>query len=244
MGTDRLLANLAEEPGRAALVFDVDGTLAPIVERPEDARVPAPTRRLLRALARRFALVACISGRPGEETARVVGVPQLTYVGTHGLELSSEAQGWRERVEAFAASVDWPPQWIERKGPSVAFHYRRAGDPTAARQRLERIAACAEQAGLRPRFGRMVLEVLPPVAADKGTAVRTLLALRGLERALYAGDDTTDVDAFRALDGLELSLRIAVASVEAPPELIAAADLVVETPAALADLLAPLARSS
>ena len=77
----------------------------------------------------------------------------------------------------------------------------------------------------------------PPVAADKGTAVRALLEPRGLRRALYAGDDTTDLDAFRGLDGLDVSVRIAVASVEGPPELREAADIVVESPAALVELL-------
>jgi trehalose 6-phosphate phosphatase len=241
MEAARLLAALAEKPGLSALVFDVDGTLAPIVEDPGDARVPESTRKLLRALTERFALVACVSGRPGDDAARVVGIPELTYVGTHGLELSAEAQPWRERVEAFAASVEWPLGWIENKGLSLALHYRRAEDPEAARQLLEQVAARAEEVNLRPRFGRMVLEVLPPVAADKGTAVATLLALHALPRALYAGDDTTDVDAFRALDGLELGVRVAVASPEAPAQLVAAADLVVPTPAALVELLAPLA---
>ena len=77
----------------------------------------------------------------------------------------------------------------------------------------------------------------PPIAADKGTAVRALLEQRGLRRALYAGDDTTDLDAFRGLDGLEVSVRIAVASAEGPPKLREAADIVVESPAELAELL-------
>jgi trehalose 6-phosphate phosphatase len=82
-----------------------------------------------------------------------------------------------------------------------------------------------------------VLEVRPPVAADKGTAVRALLEQRRLRRALYAGDDTTDLDAFRGLDGLDVSVRIAVASAEGPPELREAADIVVESPADLVELL-------
>jgi trehalose 6-phosphate phosphatase len=82
-----------------------------------------------------------------------------------------------------------------------------------------------------------VLELRPPVEADKGTAVRALLEERGLRRALYAGDDTTDLDAFRGLDGLEVAVRIAVASTEAPPGLRAAADLVVASPAKLLALL-------
>ena len=102
------------------------------------------------------------------------------------------------------------------------------------------VQARAQALGLDARFGRKVLEVRPPVRADKGTAVRTLLEQRGLERALYAGDDTTDLDAFRGLDGLPLAIRIAVASDEGPRELRAEADVVVESPAALVELLREL----
>jgi trehalose 6-phosphate phosphatase len=98
----------------------------------------------------------------------------------------------------------------------------------------------AQEAGLEARWGRKVLELRPPVEADKGTAVRALLEERDLQRALYAGDDTTDLDAFRGLEGLEVAVRIAVASAEAPPGLREAADLVVASPAELLDLLRSL----
>jgi trehalose-phosphatase len=99
------------------------------------------------------------------------------------------------------------------------------------------VAAEARVAGLRARFGRKVLELLPPIDANKGTAIRRLLGERELQRALYAGDDTTDLDAFAALDGLEVAVRVAVASAEGPPELRAAADLVVPSPEALREVL-------
>ncbi len=86
----------------------------------------------------------------------------------------------------------------------------------------------------------MVLEVLPPVEASKGTAVRALLERSGLRRALFAGDDTTDLDGFAALDGLEVAVRVAVASPEGPSRLAADADVVVASPAAFAELLARL----
>ena len=98
----------------------------------------------------------------------------------------------------------------------------------------------AEEAGLEARWRRKVLEWRPPVKADKGTAVRALLEERGLRRALYAGDDTTDLDAFRGLDGLEVAVRIAVASAEAPPGLREAADLTVGSPVELLQLLRKL----
>jgi trehalose 6-phosphate phosphatase len=82
-----------------------------------------------------------------------------------------------------------------------------------------------------------VLEVLPPVDVDKGTAVRALLAERGLRQGLYAGDDATDLDAFHGLDGLELAVRVAVVSEEGPSELAAAADVVVNGTEAFAELL-------
>lgn len=237
MDARRLLASLAESPDRAAVLLDIDGTLAPIVARPEDARVPAETRAELARLAGRYALVACISGRPGADAARIVGVEGIVYVGEHGLEIEPEAETWGERLRAFATRAGWP---AEAKRLTVAFHYRGVADPRAARARLERIAQEGRQAGFRARWGRMVLELTPPVDADKGTAVRSLLEARGLARALYAGDDTTDLDAFHALEDLELGVRVAVASPESPAALRAAADLVVLSPAELLDLLREL----
>lgn len=237
MSAEDLLAQLASEPERAALILDVDGTLAPIVPRPEDAAVPEETRVELRRLASRYALVACVSGRAGEEAERIVGVPELTYVGEHGLELEPEADRWRPLLDEFVAGVDWPP---ERKRLTVSFHWRTAEDAEAAEEYLQRVAERALAAGLRPRFGRKVLEVRPPVDADKGTAVRALLAQHGLRRALYAGDDTTDLDAFRGLDGLELAVRVAISSAEVPSELGLAADLVLAGPESMLELLRQL----
>jgi trehalose 6-phosphate phosphatase len=86
----------------------------------------------------------------------------------------------------------------------------------------------------------MVLEVLPPVDASKGTAVRRLLETSGLRRALYAGDDTTDLDGFAALDGLDAAVRVAVSSPEGPIELGERADLVVGSPASFLEVLRQL----
>jgi trehalose 6-phosphate phosphatase len=237
VAAETLLASLAEDPGEAAVLLDVDGTLAPIVARPDLARVPDETRAELRRLVDRYALVACISGRTGADAARVVGVEGPVYVGVHGLELAPEAELWRGPLQEFAESVDWP---VEDKGLAVVFHYRESEDEEAALSQLRAVAERAGELGLRAQFGRKMLEVRPPVAADKGTAVRALLEQRGLRRGLYAGDDTTDLDAFRGLDGLDLSVRIAVASAEGPPALREAADIVVESPAELAELLRQL----
>jgi trehalose 6-phosphate phosphatase len=232
------LQELASEPLRAAILLDVDGTLAPIVEAPADAEVPAETRAELHRLHRRYGLVACVSGRPSEGAAAVVGVQELVYVGEHGLELSPEAPAWRKRLHGFAATIDWDD--VEPKPLSVSFHYRRAEDEHEALQLLEAVAARARAEGLVPRWGRKVLEVRPPLQADKGTAVRRLLSDRNLRRALYAGDDATDLDAFGGLNGIELGVRVAVASPEMPVGLREAADLVVGSPAELLSVLRAL----
>jgi trehalose 6-phosphate phosphatase len=229
------LARLAEDPSRTGLFLDVDGVLAPIVARPEDARVPDETRDVLRRLHERYALVACISGRAGDDARRIVGVPELTYVGNHGLELEPAAASWGARLHEFLAGVDWPD--VEDKGLTAALHYRNAADEEAARATLDAVAARARAEGFVARYGRKVLELLPPLEASKGTAVRRLLADHALEGALYAGDDTTDLDGFAALDGIALAVRVAVASAEGPAELRERADIVVASTADALELL-------
>jgi trehalose 6-phosphate phosphatase len=235
--TERLLARLAERPAETGVLLDVDGTLAPIVAQPEDAVVPDETRGLVEQLAAGYALVAAISGRPGDDLAELVGIEGVVYVGEHGLELDPRAAEWAPAIAEFADSVDWP---AERKRLSVSFHFRTAQDEQAAVTELRAVADRAVAAGLRPRWGRKVLEVRPPVDADKGTAVRALLDERRLRRAMYAGDDSTDLDAFRGLDGLDLAVRVAVVSDEGPSDLGEAADIVVGGPEALAGLLRAL----
>jgi trehalose 6-phosphate phosphatase len=232
------LSALAAEPERAALFLDVDGVLAPIVEHRDDASVPPETREELVRLAETYALVACVTGRPGDVARRIVGVDELAYVGQHGLELDPEARRFADRIHAFASAVGWPD--LETKPFTVAFHYRNAADPAAARTELEQVAADALAAGFRPKWGRMVLEVMPPLDVSKGTAVRALLERSGLERALYAGDDVTDLDGFRALDGLEVAVRVAIVSAEGPSELGELADLIVGSTDAFRELLAQL----
>ena len=232
------LALIAAEPGKAALFLDIDGVLAPIVARPEDARVPDDTRRELARLGAGYALVACVTGRPSAVAREIVGVDGLTYVGEHGLELDPAARRWAEPIHGFATEVPWLD--VEVKPLSVAFHYRTAPDAELAREQLEDVAAAALDLGFRARWGRMVLEVLPPVDASKGTAVRHLLESSGLRRALYAGDDTTDLDGFAALDGLEAAVRVAVVSAEGPTELGERADVIVGSTEVFRELLSRL----
>jgi trehalose 6-phosphate phosphatase len=236
MEAAELLVPLARAPERTALVLDVDGTLAPIAPRPELAAVPAATRSELARLVVRYLLVACVSGRDGEDARRLVGVPGIEVVGNHGLELDPRAHELSAGIARFREAVGLP---VEDKGLSLTYHYREAEDEAAARATLAEVAARARAEGLDARWGRKVLEIRPRVDAHKGTAVRALLERSDAQFGLYAGDDTTDLDGFAGLRaaGLEHDVCVAVASEEGPRELREAADLVVGGPAELVGVL-------
>jgi trehalose-phosphatase len=242
------LAPLRAEPGRAAILTDVDGTLAPIVERAEDAAVPAAARRALAALSEHYALVGCISGRRAEEARRLVGLDTLAYAGNHGLELLMPGEdsprpdpsvaGREDEAGAFLASVDGERLAAaglrrEDKGPIQALHWRGSEDEPRAESRAHEIANEAGKAGLEPRWGRKVLELRPVGGGGKDGAIASLLAGEGLDRATYAGDDRTDLDAFRRLRELQeegllaAGVCIGVLSPEAPAELAEESDLTV-----------------
>jgi trehalose 6-phosphate phosphatase len=255
------LAVLRADPERTAILTDVDGTLAPIVERPEQAAVPAGARDLLAALRRRFGLVGCISGRRAVEARRLVGVESIAYAGNHGFELLlpgedeprlDPAIAGRERDAAdFLDSHDGSELAavglrVEDKGPIQALHWRGADDERAADARAHEIAAQAGRAGLEPRWGRKVLELRPVGGGGKDAAVGALLAEENIAVATYAGDDRTDLDACRRLrelhdEGrLQEAIFVGVLSPEAPPELAEEADLVVDGPDGWIELLAEL----
>ncbi|MHB8469341.1 MAG: trehalose-phosphatase [Gaiellaceae bacterium] len=234
---DALLERFTSEPGRAAVFLDFDGVLAPIVARPENAYPPQETRAELARLVDRYALVAVVSGRDGRDVRARVAVDGVMIVGSHGLELDHQAERWRQQIADFASAAPWASSEIELKGLSVAFHFRNRVDEEAAVRELEAIAEGAHDDGLVARFGRKVLEVLPPVGSNKGTAIRALLAGAGLDRAFVAGDDTTDLDAFRAVEDLPLAVRVAVLAPESPDLLREYSDIVVATPAAFLELL-------
>ena len=235
------LVRFRSEPQRAAVLLDVDGTLAPIVERPEDAAVPEETRREVERLAERYRLVACISGRPAADARRIVGLDDVEYVGVHGLEGHPGVPEYTPLLTELIESVDWPWRVETKAGVTAAFHYREVDDAEADLA-VEALVRAAEELGLAVQRGRKVVEVRPPIDVDKGTAARSLLSEHGLERALYAGDDTTDLDAFRGLDEAELdaSVKVAVASPEMNLALLNAADFVVDGPEGLVELLRQL----
>ncbi len=256
-----LLEPFLADPGRAAILTDVDGTLAPIVERPEDAAVPAAARLALERLARRYGLVGCISGRRAEEARRLVGLDTLAYAGNHGLELllpgdetprSHPALEGREGEAAEfvsgldAAELTEAELRIEDKGPIQALHWRGAEDEGRAEAHAEAIAGAAERAGLATHRGRKVLELRPAVGVGKDGAIEALLDGR-IAAAIYAGDDRTDLDAFARLrelrerDELARAVCVGIVSPEGPPDLAVQSDLKVDGPAGWLAVLEALA---
>jgi trehalose 6-phosphate phosphatase len=242
------LEPLTEAPERAAVLCDIDGTLAPIVGRAEEARVPPEATRALAELARRYAVVACVSGRSAADAKRLVGVGRITYAGAHGAELFRpgdrapsalpEFERYREQVHRFVDAHDGDALRllgirVEDKGPIVALHWRGAPDEEAAHDRLREVAGEAERGGLATHWGRKVLEVRPPVPISKGRAVQEIVREPEVRAALFGGDDTTDLDAFDALDvalrdgQLDAAVRVGVSSSEGPAAIQERADLVV-----------------
>jgi trehalose 6-phosphate phosphatase len=247
-----LLEPLRADPSRAAILTDVDGTLAPIVERAGEATVPTAAREVLARLSERFGLVGCVSGRRAEEARRLVGLDRIAYAGNHGLELllpGDEAPrpdpslaGRETEAADFVATVDGEAlcagglRW-EDKGPIQALHWRGADDESHAEACAHEIAVAGGHAGLEPRWGRKVLELRPVGGGGKDAAVASLLAGDRFRHAVYAGDDRTDLDAFRRLRELATAGELATAacvgivSPEAPPELPEESDLIVDGPA-------------
>jgi trehalose 6-phosphate phosphatase len=192
-------------------------------------------------------LVGIVTGRRSEEVASLLNVPHLRYFGLYGLESEDEAP---ELVAAVAplvrsASSVVPEAWVEDKGSSVAVHYRQASDPVAAHAALlVALQPVATNSGLRLIEGKMVLELVPHDRPLKGGAVERLTGEHELEAVLYAGDDHADLDAFAALDRLGRRIhvvKVAVRGPETPAALVDAADVVVEGPPGLVELLGQLA---
>jgi trehalose 6-phosphate phosphatase len=246
------LEPLRSNPARAAVLLDIDGTLAPIVRHAVDAHVPEATRSLLVEIAKRYAVVGCVSGRRATTARQIVSIGTIAYVGNHGGELlrpgatrpevDPEVAAWAERVRQFAArTYTAEHQRIrvrsEDKDAIAAFHWRGAPDEAAAAEAVKEIARRALQEGLAVHWGRKVLEVRPPVDLDKGLGIAALLKgppTPPVTAALYVGDDTTDLDAFRGLrslvreEALTTAICAAVSSDEAPPALAAEADLLID----------------
>ena len=246
---EELLRPLKAEPERSAILLDVDGVLAPIVQHPDDAHMPESTRRPLIEVARRYRTVACVSGRRASDARRIVSLGSIAYLGSHGSEilmpgaiapqLDRELQAWTRRVQKFAdEAFDDRLRRLrvrfEDKEAIAALHWRGVPDEEEAHAAVEEVAAAAEKAGFTAHWGRKVLEIRPPVRIDKGAGIVALLRDRKLAAALYVGDDSTDLDAFRGLTELVESgrlgtaVRVGVRSEEGPSELARDADVMVD----------------
>ena len=241
----RTLRRFAARPDRAGILLDFDGTLSPIVVRPKESTVVAGAREVLEGLVARYRLVAIVSGRPAADLVGLLDVDGVRYEGLYGLSgRRASAGGALERAEAAARRV--PGAWVESKGVTVAVHYRQTADPIAARTVLApELASLARDDGLDLLEGKMVFELAPAGESRKGGVVERLVRECALEAALYAGDDLPDLEAFAALDRLSeeglVTAKVAVGGPELPEALAAAADVVVESPAHLVDLLRSVA---
>jgi trehalose 6-phosphate phosphatase len=234
-----------EAPGSVAIFTDIDGTLAPIVPTPDMSEVSDELKELLRRLSERYLLVAGISGRKTEDALDLVGLAEVVYFGNHGFEIlregevevTPEALPYLEKVQELEnnARQELAPlgAFVEEKGITASIHYRNA-PPEVGERSVDFVKREGERLGLRITVGRGVVEARPPIRADKGTAVRALVEEYRPERAMFLGDDTTDLDAFRELvelreeGALSEILRVGVASEEGPPEITSEADIVVD----------------
>lgn len=251
---DDLLAPLVRRPRQAGVFTDYDGTLAEIVLDPAEARPVPGAVEALDALAGRMRTVGVLSGRPVSFLEEHLP-PSVVLAGLYGLERSEhgmrsdhpQAGSWREVVDdVVAVSRARGPEGmrVESKGLSITLHYR--GHAEAEQEVAAWADEQAHRSGLVRRGARMSIELHPPIAADKGTAIRELAS--GLKAVVYIGDDVGDLPAYDALDemaraGIDV-VRVAVRSDEASPEVTDRADLVVDDPASTAALLAHLAQGA
>lgn len=237
-----LLAPLRADPDGTGIFSDFDGTLAPIVEDPAAARALPGVVDVLGDLARRYGKVGVISGRPAAFLQAALGGRGLFLSGLYGLEIVAgddeiqvvpEADGWRAVVEEVAAAGEAglpAGVSVERKGLAVTVHYRT--DPTLQGVAEAWVAERAGATGLVAHPARMSYELRPPVQRDKGSVLAE--AAEGRRQVCFLGDDRGDLSAFDALDRLAAGgatvVRVGVRSPEAPEELLARADLVVDGP--------------
>ena len=244
----------------AGLLTDVDGTISRITAHTNDATVSDWARRSLVALADRLEIISVVTGRAVSRAQRMVGVPQIGYVGNHGLEwldgdsVRTDPAGEAARPALAAALAEIraafpePGLVYEDKGVSAAIHYRLAAEPEVAERKLHMLLAPHLETGkIRVIQGGLVVNLLPAEKIDKGEAARRLVRQHRLRSVAFFGDDVTDVDAFRALHELQASgtikaLAVGVMSPEGPPAIREEADLLLDGVEEVERVLAALAK--
>lgn len=224
------------------LITDIDGTISKTAPTPQQAKVSPLCRRYLSYLCRRLALVAAISGRPAVEAKNMVGIEGMVYIGNHGLErwaeghseLTKDAQDYPKIIKA--AIKELTPLLsregisIENKGVTASIHYRLCPDPQSAERHILTVVKASPQTRrLRIIQERMAIDLLPPVKANKGTAILNLIQEYNLRGGIYLGDDLTDIDAFRAIHTASRNLdsqgfAIGIISQEMPEKLVTEVD--------------------
>ncbi|MCJ2520001.1 MAG: trehalose-phosphatase [Candidatus Thermoplasmatota archaeon] len=238
------LQPLKDERDETGIFLDLDGTLCQIVDAPDAVEMPSLTRRYLEALSAKHKIVVIISGRAASTLLRIVNIPSIIYVGNHGLEI---IEGGKRRIllpegvaarmrslgETLRSSIDCEGILLELKELSHAIHYRRAANPVKARECILRELDEIDLAGVRMTEGKLLVQLRPEYPLDKGKALELLVKERGIRRILYAGDDTTDLDAFRSVaelvkGGSLRGYRIAVRHPDSPARLLQLADYSVE----------------
>src|SRR4051794_28958877 len=255
---EKVAVELVSRVADLALCLDFDGTLAPIVDDPDQARPLPGVVDLLGALAGRFAAVALVSGRPAAYLAEHAPAPGVRYLGMYGLEEIRDGRVWVDprlaaggsAVRAAHGDLRADPAlrdsgaYLEDKGYAVAVHTRRIADPAGWAVPIDRSAReIAARHGLEVVPGKLVWELRPAVPSDKGDAVRRVVIGSRAPSVVVAGADLGDPAAFTAAARIDADgLRIAVRSAEAPPDLLAAADLIVDGPAGLRQFLKRLLR--
>jgi len=256
MSLSRLQQVLSQRP--LGLVFDIDGTLSPIAPTPGEARLYPGVAALLER-AREHAHIAIVTGRGIVDGAPIVNVEGLTYIGIHGLEWSEglpathpiyvepEALPYREPgtrlldlVEGHLSEL--PGVIVQRKQIGGTIHYRYSPHPQEARDAiLSMLQEPARQLQMRLREGKMAVEILAPLAIDKGQALRRFVSLHDLQGVIFAGDDRTDLDAVLAIAQLreegKKALSIVVQQSDTLPALLSHADIVVQGVPGMVDLL-------
>jgi trehalose 6-phosphate phosphatase len=256
------LQPLLSAPAESGIFLDFDGTLSEIVFVPSDARPLPGVREMLAQLAVRYKLVAVVSGRSARQLLEWLG-PDIEIWGTHGaekavagrIELSEAAAPYEELMRRVfddarrrMSELALEGTVIEDKTVMVGLHFRAARDREKARRALDDLADdLANTYGLRRAGGRLAYELRPPIELSKSEVVLQRSREDSLTAVAFAGDDRVDLPAFDALDRLRdyglSTLRIAVRSDEAPSELLERADLIVDGPAGMLDLLGRLASS-
>jgi trehalose 6-phosphate phosphatase len=249
------LEALAADPARSGLVFDFDGVLSAIVADPAASAMSAEVASTLGRLARRFGLVAVLSGRPLAFLRERVPPGPIRLLGSYGIEqlrdgqaeVATAARQWLGQVRSAADQLaehfaSWPGVRVEVKAVSVAVHWRQAADPDAAAAEIRRVTEMiAAATGLRAEPGKLVEELRPPVDIDKGSAVRALLAEEKPAVASYAGDDLGDLPALAAVREAGGYALVVEQSGETDVRLLTAADQVFDGTGAFAAWLARLA---